>query len=85
MGVARDMLHDQSLPVFIWAEAWSTAVYVQNRSPHRALGRKTPEEAFFGKKPEIGHFRIFGCLTWSHVPSKKRKKLEATAKKSILC
>ena len=76
---ARTMLHDQSLPFFLWAEACSTAVYVQNRSLHRALGCKTPEEMFTGKKPEIGHFRIFGCLTYSHVPSEKRTKLEATA------
>ena len=50
---------------------------------HRALGCKTPEEMFTGKKPEIGHFRIFGCLTYSHVPSEKRTKLEATGEKGI--
>ena len=83
VGAARAMLHDQSLPFFLWAEACSTAVYVQNRSPHRALGCKTPEEMFTGRKPEIGHFCIFGCLTYSHVPSKKRTKLEATGEKGI--
>ena len=57
------MLHDQSLPFFLWAEACSTVVYVQNRSLHHALGCKTPEEMFTGKVPKIGHFRIFGCLT----------------------
>ena len=33
--------------------------------------------------PEIGHFRIFGCLTYSHLPSKKRTKLEATGEHGI--
>ena len=47
------------------------------------LGSKTPEEAFTGKKPEVGHFRIFGCLTYSHVPSEKRIKLEPTVEKGI--
>ena len=28
-------------------------------------------------------FRIFGCLTYSHVPSEKRTKLEPTAEKGI--
>ena len=42
-----------------------------------------PEEAFFGKKPEVGHFRIFGCITYSHVPSEKRKKLEPMTKRGI--
>jgi hypothetical protein len=47
------------------------------------LGDKTPEEAFSGKKHDVGHFRIFGCLTYSHVSSKKRTKLEPTAEKGI--
>jgi reverse transcriptase-like protein len=77
------MLHDQGLPFFLWAEACNTAVYLQNRSPHRALGSKTPEEAFSGKKPNVEHYRIFGCLTYSHVPEEKRTKLEPTAEKGI--
>jgi len=56
---------------------------LQNRSPHRALGHVTPEEAFSGKKPYIGHFRIFGCIAYSYVPKEKRTKLEPTAEKGI--
>jgi transposase InsO family protein len=84
VGAARSMLHDQALPFYLWAEACSTAVYLQNRSPHRALGRKTPEEAFTGSRPDVEHLRIFGCLTFSHVPSEKRTKLDPTAEKGIL-
>ena len=47
------------------------------------MGFKTLKEMFTRKKPEVGHFHIFGCLTYSHVPSEKRTKLEATAKKGI--
>ena len=43
----------------------------------------TPKECFSGKKPEVGHFRIFGSLTYSHVPLEKRTKLEPTAEKGI--
>jgi hypothetical protein len=43
----------------------------------------TPKEAFFGKKPEVGHFRIFGCITYSYVPSEKRTKLEPMAERGI--
>jgi hypothetical protein len=77
------MLHDQSLPFFLWAEACSTTVYLQNRSPHRVLGSKTPKEAFMGKKPDVSRFRIFGCMTYSHIPEEKRTKLEPTAEKGI--
>jgi hypothetical protein len=52
-------------------------------SSHKVLGRKTPEELFTGKKPNIGHFRVFGCLVYCHVPSEERTKLEANAKKGI--
>ena len=83
VGAARAMLHDQSLPFFFWVEACSTVVYFQNGSPHRAVGNMTPEECFSGMKPKVGHFRIFGSLTYSHVPSEKRTKLEPTAEKGI--
>jgi hypothetical protein len=77
------MLHDQGLPLFLWAKACYTAVYLQNMSPHSVVGSMTPEEAFSGKKTEVGHFRIFGCITYSYVPSKKRTKLEPMVERGI--
>jgi hypothetical protein len=47
------------------------------------LGRKIPKEVFTGKKLEIGHFQIFGCLVYCHVPSEKKTKLEVTTEKGI--
>ena len=84
VGVARAMLHDQSLPFFLWEEACSTTIYIQNRSPNHDVGNMMPEECFIGKKPKVIHFCIFGSLTYSHVPSEKRKKLEPTTEKGIL-
>ena len=78
------MLYDQDLPLFLWVETCSTAVYLQNRSPHKAVGSRTPKEAFTRKRPDIGHLRMFGCLTYSHIPSEKRMKLEPTTEKGIL-
>ena len=77
------MLHDQDLPLFLWTKACRIAVYLQNRSPHRVVGSNTPQEAFTGVRPDVRHFRMFGCLTFSHVPSEKRTKLEPTAEKGI--
>jgi hypothetical protein len=42
-----------------------------------------PEEAFSGKKPEVGHLCIFWFITFSYVPSEKRTKLEPTAERGI--
>eukprot|EP00253_Pinus_taeda_P017404 PITA_17404 len=60
VGATREMLQDQGLPLHFWAEACNTMVFLQNRSLHRILGMKTPEEAFSGKRPDVGHFRSFG-------------------------
>ena len=84
VGVAQVMLHDQGLPLHLWAEACNTEVYLQNRSPHRILGMKTPEEAFSGKRPDVGHFKIFGSSIYCHVTKDARKKLEPTAELGIL-
>ena len=55
MEAVKAMIHDQDSLMHLWAEAARTAVYVQNRSPHQAIGNKTPEEVFSGEKPEVSH------------------------------
>ncbi|GJT47042.1 ribonuclease H-like domain-containing protein [Tanacetum coccineum] len=58
---AKTMLGDSKLPTTFWAEAVSTACYIQNRvlivKPHN----KTPYELFRGFKPAIGFIKPFGC------------------------
>jgi hypothetical protein len=80
---AKAMMCDHDLPSSLWAEATNTAVYIQNRSPHVIMGEKTPEEAFTGEKPEVGHLRIFGCPVSIHIPKEKRTKMEPFGNKGI--
>ena len=47
MDVARAMLRDQGLPLHLCVEACNTAVYVQNRCPHKILGMSTPRGGLF--------------------------------------
>ena len=63
------MLHDQDMPCYLWEETCSTIVYTYNESPHKMLGKMTPEEAFIGKKLDVSHFNIFGSLIYFHIPS----------------
>jgi hypothetical protein len=77
----KAMIHDQNLPMIMWAEASMTVVYVQNRSPHKILKNMTPEEAFTGVKHEVGHFKISGCPIYFHVPEEKRTKLDPIGRK----
>lgn len=51
VGAAKAMLYDQDLLRFLWVEECNTTVYIQNKTPHKALGKKTPEGVFMGKKP----------------------------------
>nr|GEW63805.1 hypothetical protein [Tanacetum cinerariifolium] len=58
---SRTMLADLKLPTTFWAEAVSTACYVQNRvlvvKPHN----KTPYALFNGRTPMLSFMRPFGC------------------------
>lgn len=72
------------MPKFLWAKACSTTVYVQNRAPHRVLGKITLEIVFTGKKSEVSHFSIVGSLAYYHIPEEKRKKLDQTTEKRYL-
>ena len=83
MEATRAMLHDQDLPMHLWAEASRTMVYVQNHTPHRVLENNTPEEVFSGKKPKISHLRIFNCTVYIHIPKEKRTKLDPSGKKGM--
>jgi hypothetical protein len=71
----KSLQNDQGLSMFLWGEATMTAIYVQNRSPHRILKDMTPEEAFSGKKPNLENLRIFEYHVYSHISKDKRNKL----------
>ena len=54
-----------------------------NRIPTKILSNQVPEEAWNGRKCSIAHLRIFGCVTYSHIPDKIRKKLDDHSEKCI--
>ena len=80
----RSMLSDAKLPKKFWAEALSTAVYLRNRSPTTAVQGKTPFEAWTKEKPDVGHFKIFGCLCYAHISKDERQKFDGKAKRCIM-
>jgi hypothetical protein len=43
----------------------------------------TPEEKFTGKKADVSHLKVFGCIAYVHVPDEKRSKLDPKAEKCI--
>jgi hypothetical protein len=43
----------------------------------------THEEKFTGEKPDVSHLKMFGYITYVHVPDEKRSKLEPKVEKCI--
>ena len=83
MESARSMLFHARLPLLFWAEAVKCATYICNRSPTAALKDKTPYECWYGSKPDLSNLRVFGCLSYVHVPNELRRKLDPKAEKCI--
>ena len=83
MEGARSMLYHAKLSLEFWAEAYSTAVYLHNRSPTTALKDQTPFECLFGRRPDISKLKVFGCVSYVHISDNQRRKLDAKAHKAI--
>ncbi|GKV40372.1 hypothetical protein SLEP1_g48027 [Rubroshorea leprosula] len=64
--MGRTMLCENQLPKYFWAEAINTACYILNRVLIRSNLNKTPYELWKNKKPNISHFRAFGCKCFVH-------------------
>ena len=79
--MARSMLQMEGLSNNFWVEAVSTSIYLLNISPTKAVMNKTPFEAWYGKKPNVSHLRVFGCISYALVPSQVRQKLDKKSKK----
>ncbi|KAL8094563.1 hypothetical protein AgCh_036190 [Apium graveolens] len=83
LDMAKSMVKAKHLPRTFWAETVLCAVYLLNRCPTKSVRNNTPNEAWSGSKPTVGHFRIFGCIAYAHVPDQKRKKLDDKGEKCI--
>ena len=64
----RTIMRDVSAPDFLWADAFATTVYAINRTISNHNRLMMPFEAFFGKKPDISHMRIWYSNVFIHQP-----------------
>ena len=76
------MIQSKGLSLQYWAEAIYCANYIVNCTPTKVLQGITPKEAWSKIKPDVSHFRVFGCESWAHIPDEKRKALQP---KSVKC
>lgn len=63
------------MPLKFWCEAFSTAVYLINRTPSKVLGFSTPLERLTGASPDYSSLRVFGCACWPNLRPYNTHKL----------
>jgi GAG-pre-integrase domain len=77
LNSTRSMLKHMNCENIFWAEAVTTACYIKNRVTTAGLpNNTTPHEICTGKKPDVGHLRVFGSKCWYTVPKESVKKLD---------
>ena len=67
--MARSMMKAKRMPAEFRGEAVSTAVFILNRSPTKALEGWTSYKAWNRRKPNVTFLRMFGCV--GHVTNAK--------------
>ena len=68
MKMANSMLYASRLSHVLWASAVAHANMLRNRLPLKGLGRFTPYELFFKKRPRVGELRVWGCDAYTLLP-----------------
>ena len=73
----------RNMPHYYWAEAMSTTIYIMNMNLIGAMHEMMLEEKFFGRKPDLEHLKVFGCIAYVHVPDELGTKLDPKAEKCV--
>ena len=58
-------------------------IWKKNRLIGKALPGMMPYEAWFGRKPNLSHLRMFGCSAYMHIPADERYKLCPKTRKCV--
>lgn len=82
MESAMSSLLDLNLPRDLWAEAVNTSVYINNRI-HGKTTKTPPFEFWYGRKPDVSYFRIFGSFAYVYIPKSLRQKLDPKSHKLL--
>ena len=84
MEHALALLNEAKLPGSFWWDAVAAYTHVRNRSPSASLpSTKTPYELWHQSKPDVSHFRVFGCTAFVLVKKDKCTQLQSYTQKCI--
>ena len=68
------MLVSSGLSSNMWGEAILSACHIQNKVPHKKIG-KTPYELWKRRKPNLEYLKVWGCLAKVMLLEPKKRKL----------
>ena len=71
----RTLIFGSSLPADYWSTALLHTVYLHNRLVHSAT-KKTPFEGYYGIKPDLAFFKLFGSRVCVKRTGDRRSKLD---------
>jgi hypothetical protein len=74
---ARALMIASSVPPHFWVEATSTVTYLINIQPSSALQGSIPFEHLCGKTLDYSSVRLFSCVYYVLLASRKHTKLTA--------
>ena len=77
------MLYEAQLPPSLWGEALATQIHVWNCLPMSSLKGMTPYEAWFKRKPDVSHLRVWECLAYVFIQKDKRHSLQPHMEKCV--
>lgn len=83
LEMTRSCLKAMAVPDVLWGKAVSHAVYVLNRLNTKALDGTTTYELWTGRKPHVGHMRVFGCVAHLKIAKNHFNKLDDRSKKVV--
>ena len=76
------MMYHSHVPLYMWVEAFQTAVFLLNRLPTTVLGNETPFYMLHGFHFDYSSLRVFGSKCFPYIWDSKAHKFDP---KSCLC
>ena len=73
LRMVRTTLAESGISERFWTYAMDNAVLLHNSLPSEKLeGFMSPKQAVSGQLPDLGRFRVFGCVVWYFLPPHER-------------
>ncbi|KAH0734949.1 hypothetical protein KY285_010656 [Solanum tuberosum] len=67
MEIGLTLLLYANLPLFLWVEAFLTAVFLINRLSSSVLKMATPFAKLYGEQPDYNSLKVFGCRCFPYI------------------